>query len=216
MTVRALIFDLDGTLLDTLEDLADSMNAVLTSEGFVRHPVDAYRYFVGDGVEMLVRRAMGLQNPEDRLVRHCMRRMEEEYGRRWANKARRYPEIDELLDELEKRALPKAIFSNKPEAFTHLIVEQFLAGWQFAAIRGARPDFPKKPDPAGALEIAAQWAIEPSDILYLGDTNTDMKTAGAAGMFAVGATWGFRPAAELAASGADRLVEHPLEVLACL
>ena len=216
MTVRALIFDLDGTLLDTLEDLADSMNEVLASEGFAQHPVDAYRYFVGDGVEMLVRRAVGSKDAEDRLVRHCLARMEKEYGRRWANKTRRYPGISELLDELEKRGLPKAVFSNKPDAFTRLIVGQFLAGWQFAAIRGARPGFPKKPDPAGALEIAAQWAIEPSAILYLGDTNTDMKTALAAGMFAVGATWGFRPAAELKESGAFRLVEHPLEVLACL
>ena len=213
---RAIVFDLDGTLLDTLEDLADAMNAVLGEEGFPQHPVDAYRYFVGDGVEMLVRRALGQKEAETALVGRCMEAMEVEYGRRWDAKTRPYPGVPELLDALEERSFSKAIFSNKPETFTHLTVERLLAGWRFAPVRGARPDFPRKPDPAGALAIATHWRIDPAEILYLGDTNTDMQTARAAGMFAVGATWGFRPGTELAASGARQLVDHPPELLELL
>ena len=213
---RAIIFDLDGTLLDTLEDLADAMNAVLDRESFPRHPVDAYRYFVGDGVEMLVRRALGQEDAEAALVGRCMEAMEEEYARRWDARTRPYPGIPELLNALEERAFPKAIFSNKPDPFTQLTVERLLAGWRFAPVRGARPDFPRKPDPAGALAIATHWRIDPAEILYLGDTNTDMQTARTANMFAVGATWGFRPRAELEASGARHIVDHPLELLELL
>lgn len=216
MAYRAAIFDLDGTLLDTLEDLADSMNAVLRVTGYPEHPVDAYRYFVGDGVEMLVRRALSPLDPDEELVRRCMDAMAEEYGRRWANKTRPYPGIPELLDALEARAFPKAVFSNKPDAFVRMTVDRLLAGWHFDPVRGARPGEPKKPDPAGALEIAAYLKIQPQECLYLGDTNTDMRTARRAGMYAVGVTWGFRSAAELVASGAQRLLEHPIELLELL
>jgi len=213
MPYRAVVFDLDGTLLDTLEDLADSMNAVLEQQGYPIHPSSAYRYFVGDGVEMLIRRCLPEGEWSDAQISHYVDAMEEEYDRRWDAKTRPYPGIPELLDRLQERNFPKAIFSNKPDGFTQLTVKKLLAAWDFHPVRGALPNVPRKPDPAGALAVAAQLDIPPAECLYLGDTNTDMKTALAAGMHPVGATWGFRPADELQASGARHLLNYPTELL---
>ena len=211
--MEAVIFDLDGTLLDTLEDLADSMNAVLLDRGFPTHPLEAYRYFVGEGVEKLVCRALPDAMATDEFVLTCVEAMEAEYGRRWANKTMAYPGIPPLLDTLTNLEIPMAVLSNKPEKFTRLAVSEFLKRWPFYSVSGARPDLPKKPDPSGALAIAADLAVETHRCLYLGDTATDMRTATRAGMYAVGATWGFRPRDELLAAGARSLADDPLDIL---
>ncbi len=211
--MEAVIFDLDGTLLDTLEDLADSMNAVLLDRGFPTHPLEAYRYFVGEGVEKLVCRALPDAMATDEFVLTCVEAMEAEYGRRWANKTMAYPGIPPLLDTLTNLEIPMAVLSNKPEKFTRLAVSEFLKRWPFYSVSGARPDLPKKPDPSGALAIAADLAVETHRCLYLGDTATDMHTAAHAGMYAVGATWGFRPRDELLAAGARALADDPLDIL---
>jgi len=213
MAHHAIVFDLDGTLLDTLDDLADSMNAVLAAAGHPTHPVVAYRQFVGDGVRTLVRRAIpdgvgGLDEGVEAMIA--------EYGRRWRDKTRPYPGVDVLLDGLTARDLPFAILSNKPDAFTRLTTEALLGRWQFAEVWGVRDTVPPKPDPTGALAMAAALGVEPGEILYLGDTNTDMRTAVAAGMDPIGAAWGFRDAAELRANGARVVVERPEDVLALL
>ena len=211
-----MIFDLDGTLLDTLEDLADSMNAVLAAKEYPLHPVDAYRYFVGNGVEQLVRRSLPAGAVEDGLVMACIDLMEAEYGRRWAAKTTAYAGIPALLDALTDRGLAMAVLSNKPEEFTRLAVSEILKPWRFSPVWGARPDLPKKPDPTGAVSIAALLGVAPDCCLYLGDTDTDMETATRAGMFAVGVTWGFRPPAELEAAGAQALVTEPKDVISLL
>lgn len=213
MICRGVIFDLDGTLLDTLDDLADSMNAVLEREGIEPYPAHAYRYFVGDGMEMLARRVLGIETGQDERVHRCMAAMSEEYKRRWKQKTRPYPGIGELLQGLERAGVPKAVFSNKPEAFTRLAVTELLSGWKFDCVRGARYGFPCKPDPRGALAIAAALELEPATIAYVGDTDTDMRTARAAGMFAVGVAWGFRPASELREHGAARIIDRPMQLL---
>jgi phosphoglycolate phosphatase len=216
MKYGAVIFDLDGTLLDTLDDLADSMNAVLVRERFPAHSTAAYRYFVGDGMEMLARRALQRPTGEDDLVRRCMEGMEQEYSRRWNNNTRPYPGVPEMLDALVQRGAPMAVFSNKPDQLTQLTVRELLPHWRFHPVRGARAGFPRKPSPLGALEIAAALQVAPENVAYVGDTNTDMRTATAAGMFAVGAAWGFRPAGELQDHGAARVIAHPTELLAQL
>jgi phosphoglycolate phosphatase len=216
MGYRAVVFDLDGTLLDTLDDLSDSMNAVLAREGCSPHPADAYRYFVGDGIETLVRRALPAEQHSPERLARCMAAMQEEYGRRWDLHTRPYPGVPQLLDALEARAVPKAVFSNKPDAFTRLTVERLLSPWRFDPVRGARPGVPHKPDPTGALDIAACLGVAPQQCLYVGDTNTDMRTARAAGMYPVGVTWGFRTADELQESGAARLLHQPGELLELL
>ena len=216
MICAAIIFDLDGTLLDTLDDLGDSMNAVLAMAGYPTHPIDAYRYFIGDGIEKLVHRALPIDHRDDESVARSKEAMDAEYAKRWNAKTKPYAGVPQLLDELTRRQVPSAILSNKPDPFTLLAVKELLSAWSFYPIRGARPDTPRKPDPAGALAITAELGASPADCLYLGDTDTDMKTAVAAGMYAVGATWGFRPGEELEASGAQSLIDEPTELLGLL
>lgn len=209
----AILFDLDGTLLDTLTDIANSTNAALTRLGCPTHPVEAYRHFVGDGSECLVRRVLPEGHRDDLTVKSCHEMILDEYAHRWAENTQPYPGIPELLGELEKRKIPKAVLSNKLDDFTKLITARLLPNVSFQMVRGALPDVPVKPDPTSALQIAEQMNIRPERFLYLGDTNTDMQTAQAAGMFAVGVLWGFRTAEELAANGARALVDNPGDVL---
>lgn len=213
MKFKAVLFDLDGTLLDTLEDLADSMNAALASLDFPVHPIDAYRFFVGDGMDKLVQRVLPAAMRDDATHSRLKTAMEEEYGRRWNAKSRPYPGVPELLSGLQQRRLPMVVLSNKPEPFTLQAVAELLPQWNFSIVRGARPNVPTKPDPTAAVEIATALDIPPAAFLYLGDTNTDMQTARAAGMYALGAAWGFRPGEELVESGAQHLLQRPGELL---
>lgn len=213
MSYRAVLFDLDGTLLDTLADLAAAGNAALRAMGLPEHPVEAYRYFVGDGMERLVRRLLPAECGDAATLAACGARMRAEYAARWADTTRPYAGVAELLDALAARRLPLAVLSNKPDEFTQLCVARLLPQWRFEVILGAQAGWPRKPDPATALEIARRLAVPPADVLYLGDTNTDMQTATAAGMFAVGVLWGFRTANELLAAGARVLLAQPTELL---
>ena len=211
---QAIIFDLDGTLLDTLQDLADSMNATLSHFGFPTHELDNYRYFVGDGMEKLVQRSVPNSVKNDsRLISRCLEMMRKTYELNWKVMTRPYPGVPDLLDALSRRGLKMAVFSNKPDDFTRKAVDGLLPAWHFQAVVGAHPPVPLKPDPFSALEIAKRLKLEPARFVYLGDTATDMKTANAAGMFAVGALWGFRDAAELIAGGASKLIGKPAELL---
>ncbi len=213
MSYKAIIFDLDGTLLDTLKDLAFAVNAVLKKNGFEEHPIEAYRYFVGDGIDLLVERAFAAGRADKPELEDLVQAVKDEYGRRWSDHTAPYPEVPGLLDYLEKNAVPKAIFSNKPHQFAVLTVETLLPSWKFTDVYGIQPGMPRKPDPYGPLLIARKMAIDPSEIVYLGDTDTDMQTAVAGGFFGVGALWGFRPALELTEGGAKMLVSSPLDVI---
>ena len=213
MAYQAIIFDLDGTLLDTLEDLADSMNSVLNEYGLPEHDLTSYRYFVGEGVEVLVRKSLPSEKRTDTFIAHCVMRMKEEYGKRWAKKTRPYIGIPEMLDAVTSRGIRMAVLSNKPDEFTRLIVTSLLPRWQFPVILGSRSSLPKKPDPTAALLIAETLHIPPRNVLFLGDTRIDMETARAAGMYPVGVLWGFRTSDELTSSGARALISNPAELL---
>ncbi len=217
MTYKAVLFDLDGTLLDTLDDLGDSMNAVLAARGYPTHPIRAFTVFVGDGVENLVRRALPApEGSTDAVVREIVPLMRAEYSRRWKDKTRPYDGVPEMLEALAARGLRLAVLSNKPHPATTEVVDHFFPAGRFDAVFGARPGVPIKPDAGAALDVARQLGIPPREFLYLGDTNTDMQTATAAGMYAVGVLWGFRAAEELREAGARVLISHPREVLALL
>lgn len=216
MKFEAVLFDLDGTLLDSIEDLTDSMNIVLDGFGFPGHDAEACKNFVGDGVEMFALRALPENRRDEATVAQCAAKMRAEYRKRWSLKTRPYDGIPELLDDLTLRHLKLAVLSNKPEESTKEMVAELLSKWRFYPVAGARPSVPKKPDPILAIEISQQLRMPADKFLYLGDTGTDMKTARGAGMFAVGALWGFRTAEELKDTGAEVLVAHPSEVLQLL
>jgi phosphoglycolate phosphatase len=216
MNYQAVLFDLDGTLLDTLDDIAEATNRALRGLGFPEHRAESYKLMVGDGVENLVRRVLPEGHRDAATVAACAERMRGEYARHWAVKTHPYEGIVELLDALAVRGIAMAVLSNKPEDFTRLCVEKLLPAGRFAAILGARPSLPKKPDPAGALQIAGQLGLAPAAFIYLGDTNTDMRTAVAAGMSPIGALWGFRAAEELSAAGAKALLARPADLLGLL
>ena len=200
-------------MLDTLTDIANSTNAALTRLGFPTHPVDAYRYFVGDGSECLIRRVLPKGRDDDKTIQTCQQAVLDEYARRWSENTQPFPGIPELLNELEERGIPKAVLSNKQDDFTQRTVSTLLPGYSFRIVRGALPTVPVKPDPTAALQIAEEMGIPPARFLYVGDTNTDMQTAHAAGMYGAGALWGFRTAEELKANGAKILLKSPQDVL---
>jgi phosphoglycolate phosphatase len=216
MGYEAIIFDLDGTLLDTLKDLALSVNAVLKRFGYPEHPVQTYRYMIGDGIEILACRALPSAEAEkigEEKLTKLVEAVRGEYRRRWADHTYAYPGVSELLDFLERQGIPKAIFSNKPHEFTVMTVGRLLTRWHFEVVQGGLPDVPRKPDPAGVLDIARRIGVKPGATVYLGDSKGDMQAAVAAGVYPVGALWGFRDAAELLAGGARMLAESPLELV---
>ncbi len=216
MKYRAVLFDLDGTLLDTLQDIADSMNEALKAHGLPGYPAESYKKFVGGGLELLVRRVLPEGADVDTLFPILIENMEREYSRRWSSHTGLYPGIRRMLDGLTEKGLRLSILSNKPDEFTQAICAHYLNEWRFDIIKGAGNELPRKPDPAAALWIADRMSINPEEFTYLGDSSTDMKTAVAAGMRPVGALWGFREADELVESGAELLIARPEDLLEAL
>ena len=213
MDYKAIIFDLDGTLLNTLEDLADAGNKVLSDAGLPVHTVEKYRYFVGDGLVTLIQRILPGDMRSNEQVQRMSMVFKEVYAKNWDAKTRVYGGVEILLNELQEKNVPMSVLSNKPHEFTQICVRKLLESWTFAHVLGNREGMARKPDPSGALEIAGKLDLAPANIVYLGDTATDMKTAVAAGMFPVGALWGFRTVEELKESGAERLAAQPQDVL---
>jgi len=212
----AVLFDLDGTLLNTLKDIADSVNEALGYLGFPPHNLNAYKYFVGDGREALAIRTLPEYHRDTDTVTKLVHCINDEYSKRWVNNTLPYQGIPDLLDALSIRGIKMAILSNKPHDVTQLMVSRLLGQWRFELVVGVLPSIQKKPDPAAALQIATQLNIRPLEFLYLGDSDIDMKTAIAANMYPVGALWGFRTADELLSSGAKMLIQNPVDLLQLL
>ena len=211
----AAIWDLDGTLLYTLEDLGDSLNEALAEEGLPGHTYDEYRLMVGQGQRLLVTRAI----PEDRRDPEKVGRVYQEFTVRYranqCRKTRPYPGVPELLSNLKARGFRLAVLSNKNQDNTAAVVDHYFPG-VFEAAWGFGPERPAKPDPASALALAEALGLPPERFLYIGDSGVDMKTARRAGMWPVGATWGYRARAELAEAGAVFLIDSPEELMASL
>jgi phosphoglycolate phosphatase len=216
---RAVIFDLDGTLLDTIEDIAGATNRVLEARGLAPFSIADTKLLVGDGIDEMVRRTFalrGIGTLSDAEVDVIIQEYRREYQACWRAHSRPYAGVPELLGELARLGTKAAVLSNKSHPFTTVMTAELLAGFKFDSVRGAIPGIPLKPDPASALAIARELGVEPAACIFLGDTRVDMKTATAAGMLAVGALWGFRSAEELRESGAAALVSSPYEVLGLL
>jgi phosphoglycolate phosphatase len=213
MRFRGVLFDLDGTLLDTISDLAEAMNRVLRRHGFPPHAVADYKRFVGDGVEWLVRRALPDGSRSQEEIHRFVAAMRQEYRALGHAHTRPYDGIPEVLDALAAKGVRLAVLSNKMDDFTKDMVARFFPKIGFDAVVGASPGAPVKPDPSAARQIARDAGIPPSDWIHVGDTAVDMKTAVASGMFPVGALWGFRAAEELVQGGAQVLLRTPRALL---
>jgi len=214
MRYRGVIFDLDGTLLDTLADIAAAANEALVVCGFEPHDQEAYRQFVGNGVATLFRRAVPITANIPSTVNQCVEIFEQAYQNRWKRQTRLYDGIAQMLDALTERRVCMTVLSNKPDMFTRNCVKHYLNRWDFAVVQGQCANMPPKPDPAGGREIIKNTCFGADEFIYLGDSDVDMQTACSLGVVAVGAGWGFRPIEELHFAGAGAVVSHPSELIA--
>ncbi len=173
----------------------------------------AYRYFVGEGLKTLVQRIIPGSNASDEQLSIYMEKFAEIYSRTWNKHSAPYDGVPEMISSLSVAGLQLAVLSNKPHEFTKICVETFFPDHPFSYVFGQRDGIAKKPDPAGALEIVQKMGLAPEDILYVGDTATDMQTGNSAGMRTVGVEWGFRDHAELKENNAWKIVSTPAEVM---
>ncbi len=211
--MRGVIFDLDGTLADSLRDIAAAVNHVLGELALPRFADAEVERMVGDGARMLIRRALGSRAE---LEERALAAFQARYFEALAVHTRAYDGIDSLLDVLEARGVPTGVLSNKPHAATVELVRGLFPRHPFTLVLGTRDERTKKPDPSGALEIASAMGLSASEILFVGDTPVDVETAARAGMISVGALWGMRSREELEAAGAQHLIAAPDELLPLL
>jgi phosphoglycolate phosphatase len=211
---KAAIFDLDGTLVDSLGDMADSINAVIASYGYPQHSIERYGEMAGDGLVSLIRRSLPPERSNDiDFVISLIPKVDQEYDKRWFVRTHPYDGIPELLDLINSKNVGLAILSNKPHAFVTKFIPHFFPDIRFDVVFGARKGIPQKPSPAAAYEIASIIGIDASECIFIGDSAADMLTGKTADMFSVGVTWGFRPPEELLYAGADIVVHHPREIM---
>ena len=216
MRFKGVIFDLDGTLVNSLEDLADSMNFVLQNYNFPTHDIQTYKHLIGNGIRNLVQESLPKSNNDDELIIKCFDSMIKVYRDNCINKTKPYEGIIDLLDELALRNIKLAVFSNKADELTKKIVLALLPNRKFEVIIGLSDEAYRKPNPHGAQLISEILGVHPDNIIYVGDSGIDMQTANNAGMYAVGALWGFRTKEELTSNGAKYLLNHPLDLIQIL
>ncbi len=210
----AVMFDLDGTLADTLQDIANAANFALSKLGHAPIETPRFRYLAGQGLRNLMVAALGADFAHQ--IDEGMAHFRGFYADHFIDNTKPFDGMSEVLDEMTARKLPMAVLSNKPHPATMLVMEKVFSRWSFASVLGHRPEAALKPDPASALEIASSLKIAPSRWMYVGDTRVDMETATRAGMFPVAVLWGFRDEAELRESGAKAMVREPRELLGLL
>ena len=218
--IKALISDLDGTLSDSLTSIAYSANSSLRKEGLSELPRENFRYYAGDGAKELVRRYLkdtkniscSLDPLDEANLEHFYRSYMEEFSKYCMYEVKPFPGIPELLSELQAEGIRTAVLSNKPDAQTREVVRSLFGDKLIDMVQGQTEEVPRKPAPDGALRIAAAFGLEPSECMYLGDSDTDMKTGRAAGMYTVGVLWGFRNREELLKNGAEALAEKPEDI----
>ena len=211
---KAVIFDLDGTLSDSIQSIKYSGDMALEPFGYGPFSVEQYKYFVGDGAANLVRRALAAGGDTELVhFKEAYARYREVFRENCMYRVRPYDGIPELLATLKEQEVKITVLSNKPHAETVNVIESLFGKGYFDIIQGQEEGLEIKPSPQGVFRIQERLGLSAPDMLYLGDTATDMKTGKNAGVFTVGALWGFRDRKELEEGGADDLVEYPLELL---
>jgi phosphoglycolate phosphatase len=209
----AMIFDLDGTLIDSIPDIADSMNRVLARHGHPEHTYDQYKSRLGQGLKALTEICVPEHSRSPEHLDAVYQQMVADYSQNCVNKTSVYAGIHELLSRLSEIGVKTAVLSNKADAITRKIVERMFRASDFHFVMGASERFPRKPSPDAALHVAEQLGVLPHRIFYLGDTAIDMQTALSARCFPAGASWGFRPKKELIDSGARFIARNPRDCL---
>lgn len=211
MQYKAVIFDLDGTLINSLNDLADSVNKVLKLYNLPTYDIESYKYRVGNGIRKLMERSL----PADKqnLLDEALEKFKAIYAEHNLDKTRPYDNIIDLLQKLQAQNIKLGVCTNKHDEAAKAIIKKLFGEKIFDQVIGDKPGLKRKPDPSKVLAIAQNWHIKPQEIAYLGDSGVDMQTAVNANMLAVGVLWGFRTAEELKENGADILINSPLELL---
>lgn len=218
--MKTVVFDLDGTLLNTLRSLANCYNRVLTAYGLQSHEPEAFRYFIGNGAKncllACLRASEELGGLEEAGIEQLLQAQQRDYRESWHQDVEVYPGIFDLLAELQKLGVNLAVLTNKDHEFAERCVSHFFPNQPFDYIQGFSKQVPHKPDPTGARRIAEHFSCEADQVCLVGDTSVDVETAKRAGFMAVGVLWGFRDHAELKAAGADHIIALPAELLSVI
>ena len=210
---KGVIFDLDGTLVNSLEDITNAMNTVLQKHNFPTHSVAVCQSFIGHGVRELVVKALPKAYQNEEWINRCFTEMLAVYRENCTIKTKMYAGISDLLDELTARNIKLAVFSNKADKLTKKVVKAVFPDWNFEVVEGLKVEALKKPNPTVALEISKKLDLPVAQFIFVGDTDVDILTATSASMLPVGVVWGYRTKEELLASGAKYILEHPLDLL---
>ncbi len=211
---KLCIFDLDGTLINSLYDLADAMNYALEKNGYPVHDREKYRFMVGSGISVLADRAMVVPEGTDSSEKEAiLADFNDYYSKHNIDLTVPYEGIEKLLDELDNMGTGYAVLSNKPDEFTVRIVEKLFPGRKFSVVMGKREEYPRKPDPASVFAVMRKAGARADECLYIGDSNVDMQTAANAKIRSVGVSWGFRPVEELIDAGAEKIAYKPSDII---
>ena len=211
--IKAVIFDLDGTLLNTLEDLANASNFALRSCGYNEHPIKDYIRFVGSGRYILMKRILPEEDKNnEEAIEKVLKLFDENYGEHMHDTTKQYDRIYELIKELKIKNIKLAVVSNKPDEFAGETVNRYF-GNDFEITYGQRPNHAVKPDPKTVYEVMEYLNVTKEECIYVGDSDVDMKTAQNAGVKSIGVAWGFRGEEELKSAGADYIIRTPQELV---
>lgn len=210
---KGIIFDLDGTLIDSVEDIALCMNEVLQNNKLKTYEINQYKYFVGGGVDILVENILKDQNINLSIKTNLAKQFKDIYETNVHHNTKPYEDIEKLLEELERREFKIGVLSNKPDKFTKAYVAKFFSKYNIQEIHGQKENIPKKPDPTAAINIADNFDILCEEVYFVGDTMIDMQTANNANMLSIGVLWGFRDEEELKEHKAQYIIKTPLEIL---
>ena len=212
MKIEGIIFDLDGTLIHTIDDIAGAANVMFERNGLPAHTVPYYLKWIGNGAFKFIERSLGKEVSEAQL-RSYVAQFKEIYSQNLHDKSRVYPGIPEILDLAVSKGIKLSVLSNKPHLLTRKVCDFYLSGWPFDPVYGQREEVPRKPDPAAAFEIAELFKISPEKILFVGDSANDILTARAAGMIPLGVTWGYGRLATEPVEGDHRMIDTPAQLL---